>query len=118
MDLFAHPCPCCNSADIRPHTSYSTQGYGSRTILHCRQCDIYFSETFATPISGLKTPLSRIIIILKARSEGMSLNATARTHNVSKKSIIDWERRLANLKPTLMLYSLIHEFINQEIEGD
>ena len=63
-------------------------------------------------------PLSRIIKILKARSEGMSLNATARTFNVSKKSVIDWERRLAALKPTLMLYSVLHEFIHQEIEGD
>lgn len=48
----------------------------------------------------------------------MSLNATARTHNVSKKSVIDWERRLGGLKPTLMLYSLLHQFIHQEIEGD
>ena len=48
----------------------------------------------------------------------MSLNATARTFNVSKKSVIDWERRLAALKPTLMLYSVLHEFIHQEIEGD
>lgn len=118
MDLFAHPCPCCAGTDIHPHTRYLTQGYGTRTVFHCRQCDIYFSETFATPITGLKTPLSRIITILKARSEGMSLNATARTHNVSKKSIIDWERRLADLKPTLMLYSLLHEFIHQEVEGD
>ncbi len=118
MDLFAHPCPCCGGDDIHPHTTYSTQAYGSRTVLHCRRCDIYFSETFATPISGLKTPLSRIITILKARSEGMGLNATARAHNVSKKSVIDWEKRLAGLKPTLMLYSLVHEFIHQEIEGD
>ncbi len=48
----------------------------------------------------------------------MSLNATARTFNVSKKSVIDWESRLADLKPTLLLYSLLHEFIHQEIEGD
>ena len=48
----------------------------------------------------------------------MSLNATARTFSVSKKSVIDWERRLAGLKPTLMLYALLHEFIHQEIEGD
>ena len=48
----------------------------------------------------------------------MSLNATARTFRVSKKSVIDWERRLADLKPTLMLYSVLHEFIHQEIEGD
>lgn len=34
------------------------------------------------------------------------------------KSVIDWERRLADLKPTLMLYSVLHKFIHQEIEGD
>ncbi|KAI9133066.1 hypothetical protein [Acaryochloris sp. CCMEE 5410] len=118
MDFSVHYCPCCTYGDTHTHTRYLTKGHGSRTILHCRRCDIYFSETFATPISGLKTPLSRIITILKARSEGMSLNATARTHNVSKKSVIDWERRLSGLKPTLMLYSLVHQFIHQEIEGD
>ena len=48
----------------------------------------------------------------------MGLNATARTFSVSKKSVIDWERRLSDLKPTLMLYALLHEFIHQEIEGD
>ena len=48
----------------------------------------------------------------------MGLNATARTYNVSKKSIIDWEQRLAGLKSTLMFYALLHQFIYQEIEGD
>ena len=118
MDLFSHPCPGCASTNVHPHTRYTTRSQGPRTVYHCRGCDIYYSETFATPIAGLTPPLSRIIKILKARSEGMSLNATARTFNVSKKSVIDWERRLAALKPTLMLYSVLHEFIHQEIEGD
>ena len=119
MELFSHPCPCCNSSQrIHPHTSYTSQTHGVRTIYHCRECDIYYSETFATPIAGLTTPLSRIIEVLKARSEGLGLNATTRTFKVSKKSVIDWERRLAALKPTLMLYALLHEFIHQEIEGD
>ena len=118
MDLFSHPCPCCASTNVHLHTRYTTQNHDLRTIYHCRECDIYFSETFATPIAGLRTPLSRIITILKARSEGMGLNATARTFSVSKKSVIDWERRLAGLKPTLLLYSLLHEFIHQDIEGD
>ncbi len=118
MDLFSHPCPGCASNDVHAHTRYTTQTHGTRTVYHCRGCDIYYSETFATPIAGLTTPLSRIIKILKARSEGMSLNATTRTFNVSKKSVIAWERRLAALKLTLMLYSLLHEFIHQEIEGD
>ena len=32
--------------------------------------------------------------------------------------MIVWERRLAEFKPTLMLYALLHELIHQEIEGD
>ena len=109
MDLFSHPCPCCASINVRPHTRYTTQNYDLRTLYHCREGEIYFSETFAIPIAGLTTPLSRIITILKARSEGMRLNAIARTVSVSKKSVIDWERRLAGLTPTLLLYSLLHE---------
>lgn len=118
MDLFSYPCPCCASDNVHSHASYNTQAYGQRTIFHCRQCGVYFSETFATPISGLRTPLSRIISIINVRTEGMSLNATARAYGVSKKSILDWERRLAGLKPTLMLYALLHQFIHQEIEAD
>lgn len=75
-------------------------------------------ETFATPIAGLRTPLSRIIEILKARSEGMGLNAVVRTFNVSKKTVIDWEERLGGLKPVLMLYALLHQFLQLVIEGD
>jgi hypothetical protein len=48
----------------------------------------------------------------------MGLNATARTFGVSKKSVIDWEWRLGRLKSTLMIYSLMHTFIHQVIEGD
>ena len=118
MDLFSHACPYCNQNEAHCHTKYMTQASGLRTILHCRQCDVYYSETFGTPIAGLRIPLSRIIQILKARTEGMSLNATARTFSISKKSVIDWERRLSGLKLTLILYSLLHKFIHQEIEGD
>lgn len=48
----------------------------------------------------------------------MGLNATTRTFSVSKKSVIDWERRLGGIKPTLMLYALLQKFIHQDIEGD
>ena len=118
INLFSYSCPNCGNEEIRVHTQYTTQAHGPRSIYHCQDCDIYYSETFSTPIAGLTTPLSRIITVLTARSEGMGLNATARTFKVSKKSVIDWERRLSDLKPTLMLYALMHEFIHQEIEGD
>jgi transposase-like protein len=118
MDLFTQPCPVCNSNEVKYHGRYSTVNNGFRSIFHCPPCDIYYSETFATPIAGLRTPISRIAQILKARTDGMGLNATARTFNVSKKSVIDWEQRLSDLKPTMILYSLLHQFIHQTIEGD
>ena len=107
MNLFADVCPECKSEDVCVDHQYKTKNYGVRKIYYCRRCDIYFSETFGTPIAGLTTKLSRIVEILKARSEGMGLNATARTFNVSKKSVIVWERRLGEVKPTLMLYALL-----------
>ncbi|NKB18513.1 MAG: hypothetical protein HC770_11580, partial [Pseudanabaena sp. CRU_2_10] len=67
MDLFSHPCPCCGNNEICPHSRYKTLAYGERTIYHCLECDIYFSETFATPIAGMTNPLSRIITILKVK---------------------------------------------------
>jgi transposase-like protein len=118
MDLFSYPCPFCGGDNIHPHSKYLTQNQGTRMIHHCRDCDYYYSDTYDTPIAGLRTPLSRIIQVLKVRSEGMGLNATARSFGASKKSIIDWEWRLAALKPTLMLYTLLHEFISLVVEGD
>lgn len=118
MDLFSQNCPYCDGSQVHAHTRYATQANGTRTIHHCRSCDSYFSETFATAIAGLRTPLSRIIEVLKARTEGQGLNATARIFGVSKKSIIDWEWRLSELKPTLLLYGLIHQFLTLVIEGD
>ncbi len=118
MDLFSQNCPYCHSAQVHVHMRYPTQNNGTRTLHHCRDCDGYFSDTFATPMAGLRTPLSRIILVLKARAEGQGLNATARVFGVSKKSIIDWEWRLSDLKPTLQLYGLCHQFLSLVIEGD
>jgi len=118
MNLHFHTCPYCNSDKIRAHTRYTTKNHGTRTIHYCLKCEQYFSETVGTPIMGLRTPLSRIIQILKVRTEGLGLNATARSFAVSKKSIIDWEKRLGALKPSLMLYMMLHKFINMVVEGD
>ena len=118
MELLMKGCPCCGSQEVKVHTSYRTKNHGIRRIQYCQKCDSYFSETYLTPMAGLRTPLSRIIEVLKARGEGLGLNATARNHQVAKKTIIDWEWRLSALKPTLMLYSLMHQFISLVIEGD
>ncbi|MEM7066427.1 MAG: hypothetical protein AAF572_25080 [Cyanobacteria bacterium P01_B01_bin.77] len=53
--------------------------------------------------------------ILFTEDNGSVLTTMTRTFSISKKSVIAWERRLADLKLTLMLYSVMHEFIHQEI---
>ena len=118
MDLFLSDCPCCGSKDVHPHTKYKTKSHGDRVIHHCRSCENYFSDTYSTPLAGLRTPLSRIIPILRMRTSGASLNACAREFKVSKKSIIDWEWRLAGVKTTLLIYALVQKFIDLVVEGD
>ncbi|NEO11320.1 MULTISPECIES: hypothetical protein [unclassified Moorena] len=52
IELFSYPCSGCGSEDVSPHHRYSTQNHGFRTIYHCRECDIYFSETIAAATGG------------------------------------------------------------------
>jgi len=69
-------------------------------------------------MAGLKKPLSLIWKVLKAPTEGSGLNATARTFEVSKNTVLDWERRCAALQLVLFLYALVHQFLQVVIEGD
>jgi hypothetical protein len=62
--------------------------------------------------------MSLIVKVLKARSEGMGLNATCRVFGIAKNTLLSWERRFSDLKETLMLYALMHTFLTQVIEGD
>jgi hypothetical protein len=67
---------------------------------------------------NLKTPLSRIVEILQALNEGLGVNAVCRVFGVSKNSLYRWQERLSDLKPTLLLYALCHQFLNLMVEGD
>jgi hypothetical protein len=66
----------------------------------------------------LKTPLSQIVLILQALNEGLGVNAVCRLFRVSKNSLYRWQERLSDLKPTLLLYALCHQFLNLVVEGD
>ena len=79
MELLRLKCPICHSTDVQPHSSYTTKNYGGRVIYKCDTCPASFSETKNTLLEGLKTPVSVIWQVLKARTEGMGLNAAART---------------------------------------
>ena len=116
--LFNKNCPHCYSDKVKVHSHYQTKGNGERKMLSCQKCRSYFAETHGTIIAGLATPLSEIIKVLKARMEGMGLNAAARTHGYSKKTILNWEEKLSGLQDTLFLYSLANEFIKLVMEGD
>ena len=118
MELLTKKCPACRSTDITIHSTYHTEAHGDRSMYRCTRCGKYFSETKHTFLAGLKTPLSVIWTILECRTEGMGLNAVSRAFHKAKNTILDWERRFVDLHEVLLLYSLVHEFLQATIEGD
>jgi len=118
MELLRRKCPVCHSADIQYHSLYTTKNHGGRVIYKCDTCPVYFSETKKTLMEGLKTPVSVIWQVLKARTEGRGLNAAARTFEKAKNTILAWERKCIDLHQVLFLYALVHEFLALVIEGD
>jgi len=111
-------CPSCNSKDIKIHGQYDTKNHGLRHINQCNKCNRCFSSTFNTLLAGIRKPISLVIQVVKARTEGLGLNAAARTFEIAKNTVLNWERRLSGIKQTLLLYALVHNFLNLTIEGD
>jgi transposase-like protein len=118
MELLQLKCPACKSYDIHSHTPYTTKNHGIRIIYQCNSCLVYFSETKNTFMEGLKTPMSMIWLVIKARTDGMGLNAATRTFEFAKNTILSWERKFSDLHRVLFLYTLVHQFIEVVIEGD
>ena len=116
--LFKKNCPHCYSEKVKIHSHYQTKGNGERKMFICQKCRCYFAETHGTVIAGIETPLSEIVKVLNARMEGMGLNAAVRTFGYSKKTILNWEKKLSSLQKTLFLYGLVNEFVKLVIEGD
>ena len=111
-------CPHCYSKKVTLKRSYSTKNNGDRQLYCCQDCERYFSETYGSPIAGMNTSLSEFCQVLKARTSGMGLNRTAHVFGISKNTIIDWEKRLGQLKQPLFLYGLVHNFLQLIIESD
>ncbi len=118
MNLHAIRCPECDSLNHSISSTYLTKCDGSRKLLKCLDCGKFFSETKNTFLFNIKTPISKIATVLKARSEGMSFNSACRTFNVGTHTLQDWEIKFGHLKDTLMVYSLTHKFLDLVIEGD
>lgn len=111
-------CPSCLSSDIKFFRTYLTVGHGKRAIYTCQSCHNNFSETKKTFIENLHTPIQEIIKVLKARTEGLSFNATCRTFSMSKETLSSWEKKFCRLKIPLKTYALTHKFLSQQLEGD
>jgi transposase-like protein len=110
MELLQRKCPTCHSAVLQSHTTYATQHHGRRIMYKCANCPTYFSETKNTLMAGVKTPASVIWQVVKARTEGMGLNAAARTFEKAKNTILAWERKFCDLHRVLFLYSRFAHF--------
>jgi transposase-like protein len=111
-------CTACGNDKLEPAGSYQTTQNGTRKMYHCTRCQQIFSETKGTFLEGLQKPVSLISQVLKSRSEGLSLNATCRVFDIAKNTLLNFERRFSALKDILMVYTLLHTFINQIVEGD
>ena len=70
MELLQIKCPTCQSAVLQSHTTYATQYHGRRVIYKCTNCPTYFSETKKTLMAGVKTPVSVVWQVVKARHGG------------------------------------------------
>ena len=117
-DLHQNKCSQCGSTSNRVYSRYQTKSNGKRSLYQCRDCGAFYSETTQTFLFNLKTPLSKIAMVLNSRTEGMSFNATCRVHHVSPHTLRSWERKFADLKKTLSLYSLSQSFLSLIVEGD
>lgn len=111
-------CPYCLSTQVKDHSVYDTKNNGTRKLHQCVDCQQVFSETKNTFLERLKKPISSIINVLNARSEGVGFNAVCRVFGISKNTLLEWEYRFADLKTPLMIYALMHTFLTQLIEGD
>lgn len=118
MELNEIRCANCRSIELKIHSTYETKSNGTRKLFECTKCGSVFSETHSTVLARLRVALSFIILVIKARSEGLGLNAASRVYGVSKNTIIRWETKLGKVKQTLFLYSIAHEFLELIIEGD
>jgi transposase-like protein len=114
----ANTCPYCGLKECQEFSKYETKQNGWRNLYRCTNCKHVFSETKSTFLEKLRTPIDVIIKVLKSRSEGSSLNATCRVFDISKNTLLSWERKFASLKSVFFLYSIANQFLSQIIEGD
>ena len=111
-------CVQCGSSQLKAYKKYDTVAHGKRQLFKCNECKNVFTETAGTLMQYLKSPISKVAGVLKVRSEGMGLRATARVFGMHKNTVSVWEEQFGAHKEALMLYSFCQQFISLVFEGD
>ena len=111
-------CPDCKSEKCSLFKNYSTMNNGARELYICNNCMQTFSETKGTFLEGIRKSISFIVTVFKARSNGLGFNATCECFGIAKNTLYNWERKFSNIKQSLFLYAILHNFLSQIIEGD
>jgi len=111
-------CHNCKSDNCSHFKNYKTANNGNRELYKCEDCGQIFSETKGSVLEGLRKPISLIINVLKARSNGLGFNAACDTFDIAKNTLLDWERKFSDLKDVFLVYALMHTFLSMIIEGD
>lgn len=75
MAIFTVTCPSCQCPEFKRHTNYETEHNGRKDIYCCINCEAFFSSSANTFLAGIRKPVSLIMTVLKARTEGLGLNA-------------------------------------------
>ena len=75
-------CPKYGSSQLKAYKKYHTVNNGQRQQFKCNECGNVFSETAGTPMHNIKSAISKVAAVLKVRSEGMGLRATARVFGI------------------------------------
>jgi len=98
MTLTPIRCADCGCKQVDGSRTYTIKDGEQRMIYHCSSCGSDFSETKHTPIAHLHTPISVIVQVLTALTEGLGINAATRLYGVSKNSIYRRQERLSSVK--------------------
>ena len=111
MALTQIRCADCGGKNVEGYRTYTIKDGEQRTMYHCASCGCSFSETKQTPLAHLKTPISVIVQVLSALTEGIGINAATRLYGVSKNSIPNVRLLLlSGRNQTIQIQRLTSEF--------
>jgi transposase-like protein len=80
MTLTPMRCADCGCKHVDGARIYTIKDGEQRMLYHCSSCGSEFSETKNTPMAHLHTPISVIVQVLSALTEGLGINAATRLY--------------------------------------